>query len=230
MAEFVKKQVLDYEGLKDYDKLIKEYIKEQSASNDTITEIENNIAEITEAQSELSDKIDVLNGDKTVEGSVANIVENSVQGAVESIVDGAPEAFDTLKELADWIKNDETASAELIARVNDAEQAIEDLRVESEKSVQAVYDSIQRITEVEIQGLFPVLQADDQTAVQAIASVEAGGAVKLTADQTISENVTINKDCYIDANGSTFTGIVTIPADAEVIIENATFVNPVIVA
>ena len=46
----------------------------------------------------------------------------------------------------------------------------------------------------------------------------------------IVNDLTISKPCYINANGSTFTGTVTIPKEVEVIIENATFSNPVIVA
>lgn len=43
--------------------------------------------------------IEILNGDETVDGSIKQIVSD----AVNEILDGAPEAFDTLKEVADWI-------------------------------------------------------------------------------------------------------------------------------
>ena len=47
----------------------------------------------------LKDAIDKLNGDSTVEGSV----DSKVAAAVAKIVADAPEAYDTLKEIADWI-------------------------------------------------------------------------------------------------------------------------------
>lgn len=47
----------------------------------------------------LKDAIDKLNGDSTVEGSV----DSKVATAVAQIIADAPEAYDTLKEIADWI-------------------------------------------------------------------------------------------------------------------------------
>ena len=102
--------------------------------------------------------------------------------------------------------------------------------VNSNTYADAQYASISRVEEVQIASLFPVKQAANQTAVEAIAAVEEGRAVKLNAGQTIAENVAIEKSCYIDANGSTFTGTVTVPVNADVIIENATFAQPVVVA
>ena len=60
--------------------------------------------------------------------------------------------------------------------------------------------------------------------------MKARSALKLTADQKITEDLVIDKSCYIDANGSTFSGTVTVPANIDVIIENANFANPVVVA
>lgn len=52
--------------------------------------------------------IEVLNGDKTKDGSVAK----QVADAVAEIVASAPEAYDTLKEISDWISTHaESASA-----------------------------------------------------------------------------------------------------------------------
>lgn len=59
--------------------------------------------------------------------------------------------------------------------------------------------------------------------------MKARSALKLTANQEITEDLVIDKSCYIDANGSTFSGTVTVPANIDVIIENANFANPVVV-
>lgn len=222
---FDKKQYLTFEGLAQYDELIKAYIKNES--NESAKDLAA-LAELVDANKEA---IEVLNGEG--EGSVAKAVDD----AVKALVDNAPEALDTLKELADWVANDTTASAKLIDRVVANEEAIEALQKEDEdlkeyidKQDLAVYDSIQSIDELHIVSLFPKMQNEDESASAAIAALGEGEALKLDADQTIDENIVITKACYIDANGSTFAGTVTVPADVDVVIANAVFANPVVVA
>lgn len=53
--------------------------------------------------------INVLKGDKNTAGSVAH----TAAAAVAEIVAGADENFDTLKEIADWIKSDTSGAAEM---------------------------------------------------------------------------------------------------------------------
>lgn len=222
---FDKKLFLDFEGLAQYDELIKAYIKNES--NESAKDLAE-LAEIVEAN---KDAIEVLNGEG--EGSIAKAVDD----AVKALVDNAPEALDTLKELADWVANDTTASAKLIDRVISNEEAIEALQKEDEdlkeyidKQDLSVYDSIQSIAKLSIVSLFPNEQGEDESASEAIAALGEGEALKLDADQTIDENIVITKACYIDANGSTFAGTVTVPADVDVVIANAVFANPVVVA
>lgn len=59
----------------------------------------------------LSDKIDTLNGDVSVTGSVANTATSIAAEEVAKIVAGADVSYDTLKEIADWILNDTTGAA-----------------------------------------------------------------------------------------------------------------------
>lgn len=226
---FDKKLFLDYEGLAAYDELIKQYIQ-TSAVDSTNVALEQ-LAELGEVVAQNTDAIAVLNGEG--EGSVKKAVEDAVNG----IVDGAPEALDTLKELADWIESDETASAALIARVGANEDAIaqlqaddEELKVYVDTQDKAVYDSIQSIANLKIMSLFAEQQKADVDAAAAINALAANGAIVLQPEQTVAEDIAITKPCYIDANGSTFTGTVTVPAGVEVIIENAVFANPVVVA
>ena len=54
-----------------------------------------------------TDAIATLNG--TGDGSVAKTVATEIA----KVVAGAPESFDTLKEIADWIKNDTTGAAKM---------------------------------------------------------------------------------------------------------------------
>ena len=55
--------------------------------------------------------ITTLNG--TGEGSVSKVVSD----AIDAVVDGAPATFDTLKELADWISDDQTGAAAMAADI-----------------------------------------------------------------------------------------------------------------
>lgn len=65
-----------------------------------------------------ADAIEVLNG--TGEGSVTK----QVAEAIAEVVAEAPEAFDTLKEIADYIAGDKTNAAELLNKVNANSEAI----------------------------------------------------------------------------------------------------------
>ena len=70
------------------------------------TEIKNRIAANEES-------IKSLSGDGT--GSVKDTVAN----AIAKVINGAPEDFDTLKEVADWIKNDTTGAAKIQNDINE---------------------------------------------------------------------------------------------------------------
>lgn len=233
MANFDDKYFLDLTGLEAYDELIKKYIKENTTNNATIASIIESLSSLSEASEANTEAIEVLNGGADVEGSVAK----QVNDAIADLVDGAPEALDTLKEIANWISEDEDGAASLVSRVGENEKAIQELKSSDiatkeyiDNQDMAVYNSIKGISTLQIAGLFPVMQAEDETPVLAIAAVPEGGAVKLIENQTVASDIAITKSCYIDANGSTFEGTVTVPADVEVVIENAVFAKPVVVA
>lgn len=63
----------------------------------------------------LQNSINVINGDKTVKGSV----DNKIAAAITAIVGGAPEEYDTLKELLQLINKDGKDFTALIKQVND---------------------------------------------------------------------------------------------------------------
>ena len=70
---------------------------------------------------------------------------NSLAEMLELLTADAPEAFDTLKEIADWIKQDETATAALIQTVSE----------KPDKSyVDEKYAQITSISESNIEALF----------------------------------------------------------------------------
>lgn len=82
----------------------------------------------------------VLNGEG--EGSV----KKAAADAVASVVDGAPEAFDTLKEIAEWITNEDSAdsAADLVTRMTQAEADIDTLedKVDVTKVSTAISDAV----------------------------------------------------------------------------------------
>ena len=117
------KKFLDEQGLS---YLWKKLSSQDYPNNDTlvaiINAIDENKADKTTTNA-LQEAIDILNG--TGEGSV----KYTVADAVATIVAHAPEDFDTLKEIADWIANDETGTLDLIGRVEKAETDIENLKL-----------------------------------------------------------------------------------------------------
>lgn len=69
---------------------------------------------LVSAVNELKGNIDTINGDAATEGSI----KNEVATAISNVVDGAPETFDTLKEIAEWLTNDDNKdAAEIISDV-----------------------------------------------------------------------------------------------------------------
>lgn len=183
--ENLNKTFLDYEGLLLYDELIKGYIKTQKEGTDEA--IEDALSQLAEYQqsndarnvaneqaiADNKSAIETLNGDAETEGSVANMIntvvgtatEDAVKKAIDDLVAEAPEAYDTLKEIADWISADETGTAALIERVTKAENAIKDLTPGEGETVadikdyvdtqdKAYWDKIGSIENTQIEELF----------------------------------------------------------------------------
>ena len=71
-------------------------------------------AELQAILNEHENSLAILEGGKEVDGSVAAIAA----AAVAEIVAGADTSFDTLKEIADWIKNDTTGAAKMATDID----------------------------------------------------------------------------------------------------------------
>ena len=129
---------LDKEGLALYDELIKLYIQSQVADVNVEAEAERAQA----AEQELYKQLVAIGTDriKPLEDKVDSLAE-----MLELLTVDAPDAFDTLKEIADWIKQDETATASLIQTVS----------AKADKSyVDEKYAQITSINESNIEALF----------------------------------------------------------------------------
>lgn len=53
----------------------------------------------------------------TLTGDGDGSVKDTVAGAIAQVLNGAPEDFDTLKEVSDWIKNDQTGAAKMASDI-----------------------------------------------------------------------------------------------------------------
>lgn len=161
--------------------------------------------------------IQTLNGDDQTSGSVRYIAKNAASTAVAYVVSGAPEAFDTLKEIADWIStaSGETA-AQILTKVNTNTQNISNLSGATEglkkrigaaesnidslqKTIGGTYDSANtvadaisghdtRIAELE------KLSATTQSAIQKVtASTKTTGTLEVTTTKTGNDvSITVN--------------------------------------
>ena len=115
-------------------------LKNKIAENDASVEAEAERAQA--AEQELYEQLVAIgtNRIKPLENKV-----NSLAEMMELLTVDAPEAFDTLKEIADWIKQDETATASLIQTVS----------AKADKSyVDEKYAQITSIDEGSIEALF----------------------------------------------------------------------------
>lgn len=144
--------------------------EEEGAADHTVKSyVDAKVEEINGDAEALEERVEALEGlhAKDEDGAFKTVAEE-VNEAVTALVDGAPDALDTLKEIADWIANQDesgvTDAATLVARVEANAQAIADEteRAEGAESdlqdaidaVEEKVDAFERITESEIDKLF----------------------------------------------------------------------------
>lgn len=233
MAE---KQYLNYAGLRDYDALIKAWVASSitSAAYDD-TAIRNLIASV-QAQDEealqtavaaLTEQIS--DNETAVQEAIATIneklgedaVADQISAAVAAVINSAPETFDTLKEIADWIEEHGESATALIATVAEQGEAI--------AATNARIDAITAISGTYIEALFlePVVLEENQSVQDAINALEEGQKLVLTED--VAEDLVIEQDAVIEAEGVEFSGTVTVNEAAAVTVIGATFSGEVIV-
>ena len=216
-----------------------------------VSEMEETLNALNQLTQSNSDAIEIINGNG--EGSI----EKKVSDAIAKLVDNAPETFDTLKELSDWIENNEAESAVLIEKVNSNEQAIQSANEEIESAKTSIeeiktsmdefankdeiksyvdtqdesyYNSINSIYSLSIESLFKtkVSLQENQSVSEAIGALQEDEILVLSENMIVTEDLNIPANVVIDGNGATFSGNVTISKSA--VIENATFTGPVTVS
>ena len=205
---FEVKQYLDYSGLQAYDTLLKQWV--QNFHNSSASELQASV-----------EALEQLVGEGTVDERVA--------AAVASIIDNSPETFDTLKEVADWIESHGEAAAALIERVSELESEVAAV----DKKADDIYAAIQSISGTYIEALFlnPIAYDNSLPIAEQIAALGEGDKLVIDADTdaVVSENIAINSDCVIEAEGVEFTGDITVADGTAVTVIGATFSGTVTV-
>ena len=196
------KQYLDYPGLEEYDYRLKNWIKQLNlAQSQELEEAINNL------------EIQVGEG----------VVEERIAAAIANLVDSAPQTFDTLKEIADWIEEHGEAAAALIESVATLGQELE--RVEDK--VDSNWNAIQSIPGAYIEALFlePIEYDSSKTMTEQIAALGDNEKLVINAaeDAVISEDITINSDCVIEAEGVEFSGNIAVAEGTAATVIGATF-------
>lgn len=138
--------------------------------------------------------INVLNGDKNTAGSVAH----TAAAAVAEVVAGADTNFDTLKEIADWIKSDTSGAAEM---ANDIAEMQNLLGVTEGEALPKSVDT--RISEAIAAENLAQYATDDELgdAVERIAALETA----IGAEGSVNEAIEDAKSEIIGASGDAKT-------------------------
>lgn len=214
------KQYLDYAGLKQYDEAIKNYIANHAGTAVEPYDDSTLVADINDLKSMDSTIVGDLNTLKTLVGNTP--VADQITAAITALVNGAPNSLDTLKEIADWINTHGEAASDLVSVVAEQGQQI--------AAIDAKVDAITAISGTYIEALFltPVTLQEGQTVQDAITALSEGEKLVLTAP--VTEDLTINKDTVIEAEGVVFSGNVTVDKTAAVTVIGADFTGQVIVA
>lgn len=114
--------------------------------------------------STLAEAINILNGDVTVEGSVAKTVADGIAAIVAS----APDDFDTLKEISDWISGHAESASQMNSNINANTAAIAKLNSD-ENTTGSVANSIKEAVdaleyEIESEDIdFSTLEGEEST-------------------------------------------------------------------
>ena len=148
-------------------------------------------------------------------------VADQITRAIEALVNGAPHSLDTLKEISDWIQTHGEAAASLVESVASLGEKV--------NAIDAKVDAIGSISSISIEALFyePVVLQEGQTVQEAIDALEP--EQKLVLDEDVAEDLVINKNTVIEAEGVTFSGKITVDKEVDATIIGATFSGEVVV-
>ena len=182
------KKFLDQEGLAKLWELINDNFEDITAHELDIEELRQQIEEVdSKTDSTLSERFEELEAkvDTNKEQTDA-----AIEAKIAEVVDNAPEAFDTLKELAEYVQNDDGRALDMLARINELEK----MKALTELEVEAICERVNMTTKV-------------ASADELVAAAAAGGIVKLSSDMSLTEPVSVpaGKSVELDLNGKTLS-------------------------
>ncbi len=124
-----------------------------------------------------------------------------IGAAVQEVLDGAPEAYDTLKEVADYIASDEGRAADMIDRIVDLENAeIPALTPQEVKDIcDRVYDELH---------LHKYVAEDKEGVLRALNEIQDSGSIVLEEDVDLGSQILAipeGKVISIDLGGNEMT-------------------------
>ena len=155
----------------------------ESESISSIAELNQRIAELTSAVGTIN------NGDtgRSMRAVAGEVAEKAAQDEVAKIVDNAPAAFDTLKEIADWINSDGSAAAGL---VDDVAQNTENIKLASD-SIKSANDRIDALESILGSA------SDSDSVIDRLGDIEAKHAADVTNIYNAINNIKQDDDSPI---------------------------------
>lgn len=100
---------------------VAEHTTKINEHSETIQYLQQNFITVTGELQEnietVDNRIDTLIGKDTSFTTIRALAEDVANEKVNGVIAGAPESFDTLKDIADWIENDQTGAASIIETV-----------------------------------------------------------------------------------------------------------------
>lgn len=130
------------------------------------------------AMNAVKERLDIIEGDVEVNGSMKNIAA----AEVAKVVDNSPEAFDTLREIAEWIGSDTTGAAGMATDIANLKATLVDFDETNtvKKTTDAITDRVGAIEE-------DYLTSTDKSALELSISNEANA--REAADKAIDDKL-----------------------------------------
>lgn len=143
----------------------------QTADEDLQKKLDTEASERKAADTTASEAIDALN----------TTLSKRIDDRIAEVVGGAPESFDTLKEISDWISNNETSAAAMSGKINDNANAISGEVTRATTAEQTLTDNLNAET--------TRAKAAEEAATKAVSdeTVRAEAAEKANADAITTE-------------------------------------------
>ena len=186
-----EKRFLDQEGLAKLWELICEHFVDVDNHELIVADFDERLEQLNEAVAAAADNEEIQNQINTINGLIENLqdkddaldakIDEEIESLFQKLVDSAPESLDTLKEVADWIANDESGTTALINRVI----ALEEWQALTNAEIEAICAKIKVVTKVaSAEDLAEALLNSD--VVRLSSNVEIGDVVAIPVGKSVT--------------------------------------------